>query len=282
MTIDYNKYNYTPIDSFKNVVNEVRNDLNKAPASIHSALNPLISKLALRHPEWTFIGEHGDYHSNCYHVKRFRIYEGIEPLGSVHVSTWKDITFEIRNTRIAKSMARRGYKSTKDMDKALKIVESTFSAKDVQETFEEGREKAAGVMQSKVWNTDREFSRVWNDLTPAIVTYVALNLDKMRPTLEAYGASANSLDALIGRYEEAKKARTISQARQKGDGTTVVLFGDRYIVSHRGSYGPQLMTASQLSEGIRTKLGVLKLVENEQIVEGFGMRVNSTVFYLLP
>lgn len=280
MTIDYNKHTYTPIDSFKNVVNEVRNDQNKAPASIHSALNPLISKLALRHPEWTFVGEHGEYHSGGYTVKRFRIYEGIESLGSVHVSTWRDVTFEIRNTRIAKSMARRGYKSTKDMDKALKIVESMFSAKDVQETFEEGREKAAGVMQSKVWNTDREFSRTWNDLTPAIVTYVTLNLDQIRPTLEAYGAPANSLDALTGRHEEAKKAKTISQARQRGDGATVVLFGDRYIVSRMGN--TQLMTASQLSEDIRTKLGVLKLVENEQIIEGFGMRVNSTVFYLLP
>jgi hypothetical protein len=287
MSIDYSKHAYVKVGLYSNVVNEIAKDtVQPVNCGIHSFMEPLITKLSLRHPEWTFVGEDSwcNTGTNTFNIKRFRVYEGNEEIGGVLVDTWREPKFEIRNARIRQQMAKRNHKSTKDVNKAIKLIEEHFSSKTLDERVTEGRNKVSGAISSKTWATTRDFDAVMGKLAPALATYVTLNMDRMRPILEAYGAPASALDVLVERNETQKLFRHIGATRNAGTGTTVLLHGDRYVLLHDADRErqPQVLTASQLSEGMRGKLGMLKLVDNETAIESIGMRVDATTFYLLP
>lgn len=284
MTIDYSKFNYPKLHNYSNVVNELRKDSQPCPSIVHPMAMPLIDKLALRHPEWSIVGHESINMPNAgaYVVKRFRIYDGLDEVGTVTYSNWRDEDkFEIRNPRIYKSMTSRGYRSTKDAGKALKIIEEFFSAKTLDERVMEARSRIDSAINNAEWNARRAFEKTWSDLTPALAAYLTLNLDRIRPTLEAFGAPASALDEITERSENRKITKRVHTAHGTDKGVAIMLHGDRYVVD-RGTGNVETLTLSQLSEDMRSKLGVLKMVEDGQVIDDFGIRVNPTTFYLLP
>ena len=284
--IDYSKHSYVKIDNFSNVVNEIpmTKQQGDGKSIIHGRLWHVIYDLSLRHPEWQFVGEDSWWNTQHegYVVKRFRIYEGNDEIGTVRLDSYSD-KFEIRNTRINNALAKRNYKSTKKVEQALKIVEQFFGSKTMDERVSEGKRQAQALVSNKAWAAQREFNAIMEKLAPALATYVALNMDAIRPTLEAYGASGAALDLLVEKNEARKLRDSINDVRNKGVGTTVLLHGDRYVVVHDSD--PEnhvLLAASQLPEEMRAKLGVLKVVDDEDFIESVGVRVSPTTFYLVP
>ena len=287
MSIDYNTNTYVKIGSYTNVVNEIpSHKLEGGGVSrLHGLLDQLVYKLALVHHEWQFVGEDSWYNraKEGYEVKRLRIYEGPDQIGSILIDTWREPKFEIRNARINAAMTKRNHKSTKDVDKAVKIVEQFFKSKTMAERVNEGRSKVSSAIQNRKWTAEREFSTVMERLAPALATYVTLHMAEVRPILEAYGAPPSALDMLMEKNEARKLTASVSDIRGKNTGTTVLLHGDRYLIIPDGD--PDTMrnaTASQLSDDMRGKLGVLKVVNDNDAIESIGMRIDSTTFYLLP
>lgn len=288
MSIDYKQNTYVKIDNFSNVVNEL--PISKARAEgnqtiIYKELWELIYKLVLHHPEWQFVGEDSWYNSgqDAFVVKRFRIYEGDDLMGSVSIDTWRDTKFEIRNQRINAAMAKRNHKSTKDVNKAAKIVEEFFKSKTLTERVSEARNAVAGAVSNQLWATTREFNNVMEKLSPALVTYVMANLATVRPTLEAYGAPPAAIDMLMEKHEPRKVMDIMNRARHNRTGTTVMLHGDKYVLMRDDDPDrAEIVEAAQLTDDMRGKLGVLKIVDDNAAIESIGMRVNATTFYLLP
>ena len=288
MSIDYNKNTYVKIDNFSNVVNEIpshkaRGEGNQS--TIYKELWELIYKLALHHPEWQFVGEDSwyDMSKDAFVVKRLRIYEGEDLMGSVSIETWREPKFEIRNQRINAVMAKRNHKSTKDVNKAIKIVEEFFKSKTLTERVNEAVNAVGGAVSSKAWTATREFNTVMEKLSPVLATYITSNMDTLRPTLQAYGAPPAALDMLTEKNENRKVMETLNRSRQNSTGTTVLLHGDKYVLMRdTNPLVPEVVTAAQLSDGMRCKLGVLKVVDDEAVIESIGMRINPTMFYLLP
>lgn len=287
MSINYTDNTYVKIGSYANVVNEIpKAKLEGGGVSrLHGLLDQLVYKLALVHHEWQFVGEDSWYNrvKEGYEVKRLRIYEGPDQIGSILIDTWREPKFEIRNARINAAMAKRNHKSTKDVDKAVKIVEQFFKSKTMTERVSEARTKVSSAIQNRKWTAEREFSTVLERLAPALATYVSLHMAEVRPILEAYGAPASALDMLVERNETRKLTANVSDIRNKNTGTTVLLHGDRYILMPGADPdNVQTVTASQLNDDMRGKLGVLKVVNDNDAIESVGMRIDSTTFYLLP
>lgn len=287
MSINYTDNTYVKIGSYANVVNEIpKHQLEGGGVShLHGLLDQLVYKLALKHPEWQFVGEDSWYNvsKKCYEAKRLRIYEGADEIGHILIDTWREPKFEIRNKRINAAMTKRNHKSTRDVDKAVKIVEQFFKSKTMAERVNEGRSKVSSAIQNRKWTAEREFSNVMERLAPALATYVSLHMAEVRPILEAYGAPPIALNMLSERNETRKLTVSVSDIRGKNTGTTVLLHGDRYLIIPDGD--PDTMrnaTASQLNDDMRGKLGVLKVVNDNDAIESVGMRIDSTTFYLLP
>lgn len=288
MSIDYSTNTYVKIGSYANVVNEIPKAKLEAGgvSHLHGLLDQLVYKLALKHPEWQFVGEGTNWYNvskKCYEAKRLRIYEGADEIGHILIDTWREPKFEIRNKRINAAMTKRNHKSTRDVDKAVKIVEQFFKPKTMVERVNEGRSKVSSAVSNKNWIAAREFSAVMDKLAPALATYVSLHMAEVRPILEAYGAPASALDMLMEKNETRKLTANVSDIRDKNTGTTVLLHGDRYILMPDADPdNVQTITASQLSDDMRGKLGVLKVVNDNDAIESIGMRIDSTTFYLLP
>ena len=65
MTIDYKKFNYVKIGHYTNLMGEISKERTESgPVKLCPFMEPLISKLALTHPEWTIVGENPRWHIN--------------------------------------------------------------------------------------------------------------------------------------------------------------------------------------------------------------------------
>ena len=179
-------------------------------------------------------------------------------------------------------MAKRNHKTTTDPKKAIKIVEQFFKSKTMEERVRDATSTVGSAVSNRAWAASREFSDVMGKLAPALAAYVTLNMHSLRPTLEAFGASAAALDMLIERNEERKLANYIQNVRNNSGGILVLLHGDKYVLlDDRATSEPETMAASQLSDDMRGKMGILKVVEDNDVIESVGMRINPTTFYVV-
>jgi len=291
MTIDYKSYNYVKIGNYTNLVGEIpKARTETGPVKLCPFMEPLISKLALTHPEWTIVGENPGWHINdeFFQAHRFSIYAGHDMIGRVLRDGWRasgeDYKYEIFNERVRRSRERSGGMRTKDMKKALKAIDGFFAPT----TDEERRSKALGEMSSHItnaaWKTHRALNEVFNLLMPAMTNYIASNLEELRPALEARGVGASTLDKLVAKLEPYNSMAEINAARANKTGTTVVLMEDRYmLIRDSDPIIPVVVTSQQIDPAIAGKIAILKVYDNnEDPLDGVGMRLNAHTFYVLP
>jgi hypothetical protein len=291
MTIDYKKFNYVKVGHYTNLMAQIdKLRIETGPVKLCAFMEPLISKLALTHPEWTIVGENPRWHINdeFYQVQKFSIYAGHELVGRVLRDGWRDdgsdYKYEIFNERVRHTRERSGGMRTKDMKKVLKAIDGFFAPT----TNEERRSKACTEMQSHisntVWKTQRELSDVFSGVTPAMANYIASNLTELRPVLASYGVGESVLDKLATKLEPYNTMQQINAARSSKAGTTVVLVEDRYmLIPDSDPHNPVVVTSQQLDPSMAGKIGILKVFDNtDEALAGVGMRLNSYTFYVLP
>ena len=291
MTIDYKKFNYVKIGHYTNLMGEISKERTESgPVKLCAFMEPLISKLALTHPEWTIVGENPRWHINdeFFQVQKFSIYAGHELVGRVLRDGWRDsgedYKYEIFNERVRQARERSGGMRTKDMKKALKAIDGFFAPT----TDEERRSKAVSEMGGHItgilWKTHRELNDVFSGVIPAMANYIASNLEELRPTLSSYGVGASTLDKLVVKLEPYNAMQQVNAARANKTGTTVVLMEDRYMLIHDSDpIFPVVVTSQQIDPAIAGKIAILKVYDNnEDPLDGVGMRLNSHTFYVLP
>lgn len=291
MTIDYKTNNYVKIGNYTNLVAEISKARTETgPVKLCPFMEPLITKLALTHPEWTIVGGSPRWHINeeFFQVQKFTIYAGHEIVGRVLRDGWRDsgedYKYEIFNERVRQSRERSGGMRTKDMKKALKAIDGFFAPT----TAEERRSKAVTEMgshlQSAAWKAQRELNDVFSGVIPAMANYIASNLTELRPVLTSYGVGEPILDRLATRLEPYNIMVQINAARSSKTGTTVVLVEDRYmLIPDSDPANPMVVTSQQLDPSMAGKIAILKVFDNtDEALADVGMRLNSYTFYVLP
>ena len=291
MTIDYKANNYVKVGNYTNLMAQIsKKRTETGPAKLCPFMEPLITKLALTHPEWTIVGYDPRWHINdgFFRLERFAIYTGHELVGRILRDGWRDdrsdYKYEIFNDRVRQTRERSGGMRTKDMKKALKAIDGFFAPT----TDEERRGKAVTEMgshlQSAAWKAQRELNDVFTNVIPAMANYIASNLTELRPVLASYGVGEATLDRLATRLEPYNVMVQISTARSSKSGTTVVLVEDRYmLIPDNDIANPVVVTSQQLDPSMAGKIGILKVFDNtDEALAGVGMRLNSYTFYVLP
>ena len=291
MTIDYKKNNYVKVGHYTNLLAQIdKLRIETGPVKLCPFMDPLMSKLALMHPEWTIVGIDPRWHINdeFFQVQKFVIYAGHEVVGRINRDGWRDnaedYKYEIFNERVRLARERSGGMRTKDMKKALKAIDGFFAPT----TNEERRSKAindmGGHITSAIWKTQRELNDVFSGIIPAMANYIASNLEELRPVLISHGMGEPKLDKLVAKLEPYNSMNQINTARNDKTGTTVVLVEDRYMLIHDSDQlAPVVVTSQQLDPVMAGKIGILKVFDNtEEALAGVGMRLNSYTFYVLP
>jgi hypothetical protein len=258
--------------------------------SINATLQELIEPLALKHPEWRFEPSEttrfntssSDKDKVPLVVTKFDVYFNRECLGSIGRErnyTRAEDTYVIYNERIEKSMQRGRSTKTGKLDKALRIVEKTFSPAKHDEVFDklitQARSHLAGHVRSKEGNADR----IWRRHYDEIRDYMLTRWDEF-----VAATPSTKLSAEIGEYPRLVEEFNLVQqmyndAIHKESMYNIVISGSDYLVKHNGKLS--IHDAQTLPESIRGKLGILKLVEDGQAVEGMGFRATENTYFVV-
>lgn len=264
-----------------------RGDDIKCVIGTYPFMHPLIETLAVKHPEWRFVGTNyrttvleGTDNTLATIYRRFEVFAGKESLGFLYsdysYGRRKDM-YVIRNHRTEEVFVRASAIKTSDLKKAVKHVEKMFytltSREFVAQKLEEAGRAIADIASTKD-ALARQFERqVRHHLRKYIRTHkesVLLTMpeQKDREAFEKAFALESEVDMLRAAYGAFNSTR----------GHRIVQRGDNYyeILNE----GLKEYASDDLTESMRHKLGILKLVEDGQAVEGIGFRHSSDTFIL--
>lgn len=288
---DHNTHDYVKVGHYSNVIMQLPKDRAKYDDErvyLCSFMEPLIYKLALTHPEWTIMATDPmrGHSAGTLTSAHFSIFEGTEFVGRIRRSGYyeHEFKYEIYNDRVAKTRRKSGGTLTKDLKKAIKIIDEQFAPKSHAERLVAAVENMNSHTTTSEWRGTRMVSDIIGRMLPAVATYIVNNMSEVRPVLESFGAPSSALDALPEKLEIARGLWQVRDARSAKTGTTVVLMGDKYmLIPDADQTAAQVVTAAQLDPAMSGKIGVLKIFDKEEeAIECVGMRISSTVFYILP
>jgi len=241
-------------------------------------LTPLIHHLALNNPQWLFTCKGYKFsHQETHYAHTVHISEKREPLGKIEIGTYNGKqAFCIHNERIKESRKRGEDSKTADVKKAIKIVSKFVS----RVTIGEMVEKALASAQSTAYNVDaqkyREYSMIYFKLEPVAMPFLVEHWEEFSKVAAPAGAAD-----LPFKFNEYGIAHKVKLAHENDKTYLVLINGIDYAMKH-GQGEVTLLSSEQLPDFIRRGVGMLKLVEDSQIIDGVGLRVNDHTFIVLP
>lgn len=253
---------------------------NSAPdkRQTQTQLYEVVAALLGTKPNWRFVATSASHSSGMVVFNEFKVYEDGEYLGMFGVGYHgRDYKIIVNNERInAKRERGRGYK-TEEPSKALLAIRKHFyrlgQTERIAKILDEARSVLHRDSSSKAYDTRRALSHLFGHSD-----------EFARTNLQQY---LTQFPQHVSHYEEFERAQeiemvvdSVKDAFDKGESIVVVLDGAHYIVMH----GTDTKTYNNdtLPYDLREKVGLLKLVEDQQMISNVGCRVNADAFVLLP
>lgn len=242
---------------------------------LHDTLFPLV----LAKPNWVFtITDHGIWNTEAI-ATQITISEGGEKLGSVGVEYCRSgYKLVVKNERIdAKRERGSGYK-TESSEKALLSIRKHFYRLGTSERLDKVRDEAEAVIGRAKSNIGWDVNRSRSELMENSDQFTANHMDQ-------YLAEFPSRAQYKDKYDEVMDVcmiiDNVKDLFDKDEALVVVLESDRYIVV-QGKGEPQTYTNETLPYYMREKIGMLKLVEDHQMIRDVGCRIKADAFVITP
>lgn len=280
--------------SFSNIViNEnLKKDLDKEGlklTGVYGMLDPVVSRLASLNPLWTFV-----IVSSTYGTGKDRVASGFtvkldgEDLGSIGLSYMgsKGKVINISNDRIGKGRTRSDSYRTADADKAVLTAKKMFGKMNPTERIAKAKDAAERVVTRASWNKERERGNLKGTVQGAILKWAETNGYEMflefiekEAVLSTKKSVTQSLQKLEVLDTEMKTIERVQEEFGKNQTALVVKDSGKYLVKIGDKV--DLYDDNTLPQDMRMKVGMLKLVEDEQYLTDVGCKVTSEIFVLL-
>ena len=254
---------------------------------VHQTINQVVYRLATLNPLWTFRVR--DISTTFQGVKvamGFDVLDQGERLGTIARTYRGNLNvIGISNDRIAKGRSRGDTYHTADADKAILKAKKLFFRLKPDERIAQASKDATDVMSSQLWSRERIKAQEENTIRKAAMEY--FSGPGLAYFLEYIGTQPTSISTPIFKaVEKAEEVRvemltieTIRQRFAKEETALVIKDSGKYLVKVRDNV--QLYDDNTLPHEMRSKLGMLKLVEAETFLSNVGCRVNDEVFVLV-
>lgn len=237
-----------------------------------------LNNLTLSKPNWRFKATDYAAYTGYYVISEFKIIEDDEVLGTVSIEyKGRGEKIKVRNKRIDDKRERgRGY-FTDDPAKAELAIRKHFFCMAEDERLLQAAADARGVVKGenrdKAWAKNRVRNSLLEKSYDFAKKHMALYLEEY-PQLKP--VHAEYLEA----REQHKVTYSVDDALDKERAMVVVCDGTRYLTQT----GREVKTfdESDLSFDMRRKIGLLKLVQDKQMISDVGCRIDSNTFVLLP
>lgn len=257
---------------------------------VHSLVDPVINRLASLNPLWTFVvnGARFTGRDNKYVVSDFKVRLDNEELGKIGVSYMGqrgDVIY-VSNDRIGATRTRSSSYRTGDADKAVITAKKMFGKMSPNERIQKAKEQAEKVVNRAQWNKERERTQYDNTVKGELVNWAENagfpmfleHVDKILPSpkrdkinharekIAVINVEMQTIERVQHEFGTSKTALVV-----KDTGKYLVRVGDKV----------DLYDDNTLPVDMRMKMGMLKLVEDEQYLTDIGCKVSSEIFILL-
>ena len=280
--------------SLSNVV--VGEDLQKSMdkeglklSGVYAMLDPVISRLASLNPLWTFV-----INSSAPSMGSSRVASGFmvkldgEELGSIGLSYMgqRGKVIAICNDRIGKGRQRSDSYRTVDADKAILMAKKMFGKMNPSERINKAKDAAERVVSRASWNKERERTQHQTNVKNEMLVWAETKGHDMFMKyikVEAIPSLKHKVTTSMEKVELLDtEMKTIEKVQKDfSDNKTALVVKDlgKYLVKIGDNV--ELYDDNTLPLDMRMKMGMLKLVEDEQYLTDVGCKVTHEIFVLL-
>ena len=257
---------------------------------VEKPLNEIMWKVITENPTWEFrVPEHyGHIKSSTADeraritVNKFKVFKDGEEVGAIDRDYRYDAggyIFSITSNTIRSERERVGAYRTKDAKKALAAIKKTFNPKSLNERMDDAYSEATRVISRQSSRKRGDQQSALHSLMPLMKAFVFGHNAEVFKQYAVRNGQAHNL-AKLRETEAEMLTVTDIESKFKGAGSSLVLFTNgKYLVKTGDDI--QVYDDNTLPVDMRGKLGMLKLVEPEQMIEGVGCRATTEVFVLL-
>jgi len=271
-----------------------RGDGVKIDSKIDSFLQPLIEKLALKYPQWTFEEDNTNYkwdNTNGKSLKAdltatcFKVMDKREELGSVYTQTYHSShgqQFCIDNFRVQQMRERGNGMKTIHEAKALKHIDKFFGKKNLDEKLADAKNQAQQCVSRVSNDLSSKFDWDWNRFTELSKQFIVQkHWEEFVGYVDQATPNANfDINKMPEKFERKLAGQQVKDAFNKDEHYLIYVDGQNYAI-FRKNEPTQIKVSEELPEFIRRSVGMLKLVDDNQILSGIGCRVNATTYVVL-
>ena len=276
--------NYVQVE-VPNILFEYEDGTEAPLVTLHTFMAPLLLRIAKRHASWKIIvtkANYTDYHTNTRVAYAFSVFHGDEKLGALYVAHYDSGAAYIIDTPRLNNKSVRGAPSrTRDVDKAVRLVDKWFQPKNAHERMQEAVGECQTIMHLLTNEARSSVNSALNRMLPMLSNFAQANWDEF--------ISVNSGDSvaatLPGKQEILTNVEKLHRLLSKNKGSVVMIRNSDYMVLDWGA-DPRpecvsFLTHDTLSEHFRRSIGLLKLAAVKTVVPDVGVRVWEHTFIVL-
>jgi hypothetical protein len=252
-------------------------------------LDPVISRLASLNPLWTFvINNSGLGMSNNRVACGFIVKLDGEELGQIGLSYMgnRGRVISISNDRIGKGRQRSDSYRTEDADKAILMAKKMFGKMNPSERISKAKDAAERVVSRAHWNKERERTQHQSLVKNEMLAWAetkgnAMFLEYLKA--EAIPSLRHKVTVSMEKVElldtEMKTIEKVQEDFSNNKTALIVKDLGKYLVKIGDNV--ELYDDNTLPLDMRMKMGMLKLVQDEEYLTDIGCKVTSEIFVLL-
>ena len=256
---------------------------------VYSMLDPVISRLASLNPLWTFvINNSGQNMGSSRVASGFSVKLDGEELGTIGLSYMgqRGKVIAICNDRIGRGRQRSDSYRTVDADKAILMAKKMFSKMNHNERIQKAKDAAERIVSRASWNKERDRTQHQGYIKNEMLAWVetkghAMFLEYLKA--EAIPSLRHKVTTAMEKVElldtEMKTIEKVQEDFSNNRTALVVKDLGKYLVKIGDKV--DLYDDNTLPLDMRMKMGMLKLVEDEQYLTDVGCKVSSEIFVLL-
>lgn len=273
---------------------------DKWPIEYDDTMKKLLTVLATKHPSWKFVfynrgfstttkwikddkGE--DIRYKYFKLEHVAVFEGKECLGSIRKTYGRNSndSYLIENERINDIRERGRGATTKDMKKAIRLVEKMFGAKTHDELLKEVREECTNILYSVASDRKRKYEDVFSRATKGMKKYIIENWQTLSSVALQNGADPKAVESLLDVRNESLLAGAMYKCKQNENGSVVLIHGNDYVVQSKfdgEETQTRIYSQADVPEDIKRGIGMLKLVDVKFYIQNVGVRIADNAFFI--
>ena len=255
---------------------------------VNSLIDPVINRLATLNPLWTFEARARGNIPSSHRVDNFVVKLDGESLGGITTAYMgsRGYVISISNDRIGRSRSRGDSYRTSDADKAILMAKKMFGKMNPNERISKAKDAAERVVTRGAWNKERERQSHNGTVHGVLLAWAEskgmpmfLEFIDKEALLETKQKVTTSLEKLAVINVDMKTIERVQTEFNDSKTALVVKDSGKYLV--RIGDKVDLYDDNTLPVDMRMKMGMLKLVEDEQYLTDVGCKVTSEIFVLL-